>query len=206
MPRPTRSHFDDLRGATRLAIEATRGVTDLVQAMHQEIAAGPEFLGRPLAGPVRLLNELFYGQVRGVTGLVGAGIDLALAQLAPLVGTSGSRLDYDAVLGAVNGVLGDYLAASGNPLAIEMQLRHGDEMLEVERAALRTALPQAESAIARTARRESEIFMGAPLVWPRAGGKRKVPFRRTRTDRWRVLADHRWGSKGLDGGGLRLLR
>lgn len=147
MPRQTRSHVDDLRGATRLAIEATRGVTDLVQAMHQEIAAGPEFLGRPLAGPVRLLNNLIYGQVRGVTGLVGAGIDLALAQLAPLVSAAGSRLDYDAVLGAVNGVLGDYLAASGNPLAIEMQLRHGDDMLEVERAALRTALPQAGSRV-----------------------------------------------------------
>ena len=51
MTKKTRSHVDDLRGATRLAVEATKGVTDLVEEMHHTIAAGPAILGRPLAVP-----------------------------------------------------------------------------------------------------------------------------------------------------------
>jgi pimeloyl-ACP methyl ester carboxylesterase len=47
------------------------------------------------------------------------------------------------VLAAVNGVLGDYLAESGNPLAIEMRLRSRGRPLELEKEALRLALPRA---------------------------------------------------------------
>lgn len=140
---PPRNHIDDLRGATRLAIQATRGITDLVRTMHEEIASGPDFLGRPLAGPVRALNDLVYGHVRVVTGVVGASIDLALAGLAPLVGEASPPAEHDMLLAALNGVLGDYLAATGNPLAIAMQLRHGGETLVPEREALRATLPSA---------------------------------------------------------------
>ena len=49
---------------------------------------GPAVLGRPLAGPARLVTGLVYRSIRGVTQLVGAGIDPALAQLAPLLGAS----------------------------------------------------------------------------------------------------------------------
>jgi len=143
---PPRNHVDDLRGATRLAIDATRGITDLVRAMHEEIASGPDFLGRPLAGPVRALNEIVYGHVRGVTSLVGASIDLALGGLAPLAelaGIAAAPRELDMLLAALNGVLGDYLAATDNPLAITMQLRHGGETLELERSALHAAIPTA---------------------------------------------------------------
>jgi len=37
---PGRNHVEDLRGASRLAVEATRGVTDLVEAVHRKIASG----------------------------------------------------------------------------------------------------------------------------------------------------------------------
>lgn len=145
---PPRNHIDDLRGATRLAIEATRGITDLAQAMHEEIASGPDFLGRPLAGPVRALNEIVYGHVRGVTSLVGASIDLALTGFAPLIGpTTAPPRELDMLLSALNGVLGDYLAATDNPLAITMQLRHGGATLDLERPALRAALPHAGSRV-----------------------------------------------------------
>src|SRR5262245_65887540 len=82
-PRTTKAAstpIDDLRGATRLAVEATRGVTDLVEAMHHNIAGGPSILGRPLEGPTRLLTGPVYGSIRGVTRLVGARLDVAVAQ------------------------------------------------------------------------------------------------------------------------------
>lgn len=134
---------DELRGASRLAIEATRGVTDLVEAMHRTIAAGPDVLGRPLAGVANAVTAPLYGGVRGVTDAVGAGIDRALAQLSPLVCGAASGSEREAVLAVLNGVLGDYLEESGNPLAIEMRLRSGGDALTLEREALRTAFPLA---------------------------------------------------------------
>ncbi len=138
-----RNPVDDLRGATRLAVEATRSVTDLVEAMHHGIAGGPSILGRPLDAPTRFFTKPIYGSIRGVTRLVGAGIDAALAQLAPLLGGREPGLEREAVLAVLNGVLGDYLAESGNPLAIEMRLRDGGHPLELDRQALRLAFPQA---------------------------------------------------------------
>jgi len=138
-----RNHVDDLRGASRLAVEATRAVTDLVEEMHRTIGGGPDILGRPLEGPTRLISGLVYGSVRGVTRLVGAGIDLALAQLTPLLGESVPGPERDAVLAALNGVLGDYLSETGNPLAIQMELRHDSHPLVLEERALRAAIPAA---------------------------------------------------------------
>jgi pimeloyl-ACP methyl ester carboxylesterase len=141
VPRTTRRHVDDLRGASRLAVEATRGVTDLVEAMHRTIAGGPDVLGRPLEGPARVLTGLVYGSIRGVAKLVGSGIDRALEQLAPLLGESVPGPEREAVLAVLNGVLGDYLSETENPLAIAMHFRRGGRPLEIERRALRSAIP-----------------------------------------------------------------
>lgn len=114
-----RSRADDLRAATKLAVEATKGVTSVVEQMHVAIASGPAVLGSPLRAPVSVVTGLVYGAIRGTTALVGAAIDAALAQLAPLLGEGEAN---EALLGALNGVVGDYLAAHGNPLALPMRL------------------------------------------------------------------------------------
>jgi pimeloyl-ACP methyl ester carboxylesterase len=96
----------------KLAVEATNGVTDLVQAMHTAIGGAP----------ARLFSAPVYAGVRGITSLVGSALDRALARLAPLI-TAGTPIpERQAVLAALNGVLGDYLAETENPLAIEMRL------------------------------------------------------------------------------------
>ena len=146
-PKATRNPLHDLRGASRLAIEATTGVAGVVEAMHNRIGAGPAVLGRPLDAPVRLVTRPIYGSVRGVTRLVGEGIDAALARLAPVVapllGEGPPSRRREALVAALNGVLGDHLAASGNPLAIEMQLRRDGRPLELDAEALRVAFPRA---------------------------------------------------------------
>jgi hypothetical protein len=112
-------HLSDLRGLARIATDATVGVTDLVEAVHQDI-------GGPLGRPRRGIAGLVYGGVRGVTRLVGGGVDALLAPLAPgLAGRSSSprSISREALLAALNGVLGDQLEASGNPLAIPMSLK-----------------------------------------------------------------------------------
>lgn len=115
------SLVDQLRGATKLAVDATQNVTEIVKQMHHTIGGGPELLGKPLEKVTKLLSAPTYATIRGVTKWVGAGIDLALQQLEPLLERAGSERGL--VLAALNGVLGDYLEETGNPLAIQMQLR-----------------------------------------------------------------------------------
>jgi pimeloyl-ACP methyl ester carboxylesterase len=119
-----RAHVDDLRGVSRLAIDATTGVMGLVEAMHRTIASGPGVLGRPLAAPARMVTGLVYGTIKGVTRAVGATIDAALAALGPLLGDSAPGSQRNVVQAALNGVLGDYLADTANPLAMTMALHH----------------------------------------------------------------------------------
>jgi pimeloyl-ACP methyl ester carboxylesterase len=143
MTRKARRHVDDLRGATRLAIEATQAVSHVVEAMHVTIASGPDVLGRPLRVPARFFAGLVYETVRGVAKLVGSSIDLALVELAPWLGESVPGPEREAVVAALNGVLGDYLHETQNPLAIKMLFRQKGHPLELERQGLSAAIPKA---------------------------------------------------------------
>jgi pimeloyl-ACP methyl ester carboxylesterase len=139
----TRRHADDLRGVARLAVEATEAVTRVVEAMHRTIASGPRILAEPLDGPARALTGLVYGSIRGVTGLVGSGIDAALAELAPWLGESVPGAEREALLAVLNGVLGDHLRETRSPLAIDMAFRRNGVLLDLERASLCSAIPDA---------------------------------------------------------------
>lgn len=130
-----------LRGLGRLAAEATLGVTELVEAVHRTVEEAPGPLGAPPAGGTNGITGIVYGSVRGVTRLVGTGVDAALAKLAPLLGESATSPGNEALVAALNGVLGDHLEATGNPLAIAMHLRRNGRDLEPDRAALAAALP-----------------------------------------------------------------
>jgi pimeloyl-ACP methyl ester carboxylesterase len=147
MSEKPRSPIHDLRGAARLAVEATTNVTEVVEAMHTTIAGGPAILGAPLTAPARAWNGLVYGSIRGVARLVGKSIDVALAQLEPLLGESAPSLERTAVVAALNGVLGDHLAATGNPLATEMRLCRDGRPLALDAESLRAAVPEAGSKV-----------------------------------------------------------
>jgi pimeloyl-ACP methyl ester carboxylesterase len=143
MPRQSPLHPIDLRGVSRLTIDAVAGLTDLVEAMHHTIAGAPAPLGKPREGRTKGITGFVYGSVRGVTRLVGGGLDTVLGRLVPLFGEKQSTPEREAILAALNGVLGDYLETSGNPLAIRMRLRRGGHTLPLERQALASAIPQA---------------------------------------------------------------
>ena len=120
-PKPTRGA--DLIGASRLALEAVAGVTELVEAVHMNVLN--RAIGTPAVRPVAGVTSFVYRSVKGVTRLVGGGIDRVLGQLVPVLGEQSGWAGREALLAAINGVLGDRLAASGNPLAIPMALRQG---------------------------------------------------------------------------------
>ena len=69
---------DDLRGLSKLAIDATRGITDLIEAMHHNIARIPGITPSKEDGRTNGITGLVYRTVHGVTQAVGTGIDSAL--------------------------------------------------------------------------------------------------------------------------------
>ncbi|MFO1337869.1 MAG: alpha/beta hydrolase [Burkholderiaceae bacterium] len=113
----------DLRGLSRLGVDAVLGVTGVVEAMHHTIAARPWPLGPAPAGRPGGITGFVYGAVRGTTRAVGRGLDAVLGALP--FDTATSTPEREAFVAALNGVFGDHLADSGNPLAITMQLRSG---------------------------------------------------------------------------------
>jgi hypothetical protein len=143
MTKKSHLHPSDLHGLSRLTLDAVTGLTDLVEAMHHNIAATPALLDRTPPGRTKGVTRLVYRGIRGVTRLVGGGIDAALGRLVPLFGEKHSSPEREAVLAALNGVLGDHLEASNNPLAIPMRLRRDGRPLPPERQALAAAMPQA---------------------------------------------------------------
>ena len=140
MSDKTPIHPADLRGFSQLTVDAIVGLTDLIEALHHNISQTPGVLGAPVQGQTKGITGLVYRSIRGVTGLVGSGLDVLLAQLVPLLGDRSSSAGLEAVLAALNGVLGDYLATSNNPLAIPMRVRREGRPLKLEKHALSEAL------------------------------------------------------------------
>lgn len=130
MPAPTRTHLSDIRGVARMAFDATAGIAEIVEKMHRTIQLRPLPIGRAEAGRTRGITGFVYRSVRGGVRLVGRGVDLALAPVVALLPEGESTPVRDAFESAVNGVYGDYLVRTGNPLAIGMGLRHRDRPLD----------------------------------------------------------------------------
>ena len=148
-------HLSDLQGLAQLATQATLGVTGLaenVQGNAYRVVAsffGPQgnpFIdGTPGRSGVRAngITGLVYGGVRGITRLAGGTVNAVLSGLVPLAAEKPSSRRREAVLAALNGVLGDHLQASANPLALRMRLRHEGQALVLDKTALAQRLPGA---------------------------------------------------------------
>lgn len=133
---PASDSAADLRGVSQLIINAVAGVTDIVEDMHRNIATPSSLIGKAPAGRTRGITGLVYRSVRGVTRGVGSLLDVALAQLSPLLPGQPFSPRREALLSGLNGVLGDYLLSENNPLAIPMRLRRDGKPVDLQREAL----------------------------------------------------------------------
>jgi len=140
---PSHKPLADLHGTSRLAVDAARGVTGLVESMHATIAGVAGLVPGADVNRTRGITGLVYRCVDGAMQLAGGGLDLALRPLAGLAEPRASAPARDTVLGILNGVLGDHLEASGNPLAVGMTLRHDGRVVDPCKSDLRAALPRA---------------------------------------------------------------
>lgn len=129
----------DLRGTARLAVQATAGVTRIVEGVHQSVLTRLGLPGWAGPGQSRGLTGMVYRGIHGVTHLVDQGLQATLLRLEPWLDrvmpgqdADGPLAERDAVLSALNGVMGDRLAADANPLALDMELRQDGQALDLD--------------------------------------------------------------------------
>lgn len=136
----------DLRSAAQLASQATQGVINITEGVHQSVRRRLGFSAGATPEHTSGLTGQIYRGIRGVAQMVGHGLDGALALLLPLVDDPATHPEAsperDAVLAALNGVLGDRLQSFGNPLAQHMELRQHGQVLPLAPELLRAQLAQ----------------------------------------------------------------
>jgi len=146
-----------LRGVGSLTIDAITGITDIVESLHHTISSFSGILGAPDQDRTNGVTGMVYRKIRTVTELVGDGIDVLLdmpkfrwrvqdCNLSSNPHHLGTLPAREAVLAALNGVLGDFLVARNNPLAIPMQFRRNGKPLNGQ--ALSQAIQQSDGRLA----------------------------------------------------------
>ena len=145
-PRASRraSPVADTRGGLRLVVAGSRHITGLVEALHGQIQRfAPPLRGGDAKGQSaraddsdglpasRGLTGLVYRGIQGSLRLVGDGLDGLLAPFDSALQAGAPSPRRDALVAALNGVLGDHLLRSGNPLAIPLQLRQHGQPLDL---------------------------------------------------------------------------
>ena len=133
-----------LRGSARLVFDAVDGATQIVEEMYRNISAAPPPVGKAPGGPAPGIAGAVHAIIRDINGAARETVESVLAPIAPLLDEGASSgPGREAVIAAVNGVVGDHLEATGNPLAIPMQFRHQGQALVTDAAALGEAFPEA---------------------------------------------------------------
>jgi pimeloyl-ACP methyl ester carboxylesterase len=107
-----------------MTVDAAEATTEVVEKMHRTIQTRPWPLGVSVSDRTRGITGLVYRGVRGGIRLVGKAIDACLSPVAVLLPEGESSPSRDAYRSVANGVCGDYLLRTGNPLAIDMSLRY----------------------------------------------------------------------------------
>jgi len=139
-----------LHGSAQLLLDVTGGVTDIVEKMHRTIAREVNPLNRlrDIAGePPEQRRGRTYQIIQSTTSLLQQGLHQSLDGLSAQEERSLSPQSVK-VAAALNGVCGDHLEASNNPLTISMHFRNscGEELLPGS-ASVSERVPDASSRI-----------------------------------------------------------
>jgi pimeloyl-ACP methyl ester carboxylesterase len=111
-----------------LAGTAVGGGARFIKEAHLAIASRPFGALGMLGAPVRVVHDRVSGAAYDLVYKALAAGPRALARLTPGNGIpAANTLRGSLALGALNGAVGDRLATSGNPLALDMTLRGGGD-------------------------------------------------------------------------------
>lgn len=125
----TEAAHSKTQGVGRLTIDAILAITDIVESVHKRIS--PLSAEKPATDKEQLsgISGLVYRNIRNLTALVGKSIDTPLAAISKTLTSEPDSVSAQALLSALNGVLGDYLLLRNNPLAIPMHFKKDGEVL-----------------------------------------------------------------------------
>ncbi len=132
-------------GGAKLVFDAVEGVTNAVEQMHANIASTPTRLitgAPPSTASPGLIAAGVYKGIRGVNAAL-RGTATGGARLIPAEGQAAEDHSTIKATAALNGVIGDHLEATGNPLATDMQLLADGQALDLDATGLTDAFPQA---------------------------------------------------------------
>ncbi|MCC5930798.1 MAG: hypothetical protein JJU28_16255 [Cyclobacteriaceae bacterium] len=131
----------DLQGLNHLIKDATLGIVDLVEVMHQRAIHPPFLPSTPIQRLISAIADITYKSIKWGTHFIGGGLDKALRHLTPLLGGIKSTGQLEALKSVLNGVIGDYLHEKDNPLAITMQFRYNSKAIPLHHKALDEIYP-----------------------------------------------------------------
>ena len=162
------STLQSVRGSAQLAFEALAGIAGSVERMHETIALRPLPWAPPPDRSTRahgLIASTVYQIIQRSLHASARGVDLALGMLREpaTVRAAGPRELH--TLAALNGVFGDHLEATGNPLAIRMGPVADSREIETTAAGLAAAYPEADAHIVVLA----HGLCHSELAWSRKG-------------------------------------
>ena len=135
--------YDTTRGGTRLVFDSVELITRTVENMHRSIARTALPCPTKQGQAHGAIAAAVYRVIRQVNGGLRQGTDWSLDKVPQALRREGDSSAEVRTIAAINGVCGDHLEATGNPLATTMQLRTPDERVVLERRALRDTLPGA---------------------------------------------------------------
>lgn len=137
LPRRSHLHRSDFHGLSQIAATALEEGLDLIEDVHGAVAGA--LLRIPTVGAI---TAFVYRKSKSSTRVLHRCLAAFLRpheqQAEPL-----SAEVREAMLAALNDLVGGYLAASANPMQIPMRLRSGGKLLLLERQALAVALLKA---------------------------------------------------------------
>src|SRR3954463_9427222 len=117
----------EVRATGELAGTAVGGMARFIRDAHLGIASRPFAALGILGAPVRVVHDRVSSAAYDLVYKALAAGPRALVRLTPGNGIpAAGTLRGSLALGALNGAVGDRLAASGNPLALDMTLRGGE--------------------------------------------------------------------------------
>lgn len=131
MPGLNRSQLADIRGSVRMAVDATDVIVQVVEQVHRTVQSRPAPLGARTPERPSGIAGLVYRSVRGATRFIGKAIDVGLAPVTKLLPEGEPSPSLDVYRSVANGVYGDYLLRTGNPLAIDMSLWHRGQPVDL---------------------------------------------------------------------------
>ncbi len=136
-----------LQGITHLIIDATIGITEVVEAMHKQILHPPFSPSTPIQHLITNIAGITYNNIKSSTQIIGKSADKALEQLSSVLGEIETTNEKEAIRSVLNGVVGDYLEKNENPLKITMQFKYQGKAIELNRKNIENTYPKVNGKI-----------------------------------------------------------